>query len=264
MLKKNKLGMSALISHPEQKSIEEQIRIFAAAGFDSFFLSSGVTEEFERIPAWAHLARTCGIEPEAVHSPTRGVDRVWQEGADSAPYALATRRVIDLCGEGGVQRLVLHVGTSPAIQPCERGIAFWRELEHYARSRGVRLCYENSNVPRLFAAVVEGADPWHGVCHDVGHQHCYTPDAAYEQICADRILYTHLHDNLGDGRDMHLLPGDGGVDFAAYFAALARAGYAGTLNLELSCYHAPAYREMSFADFALAARERLAQLLMRA
>ena len=50
-------GMSALASHPETKTIEEQISVFAGCGFDSFFLSTGVTDQFKKIPFGRRLPK---------------------------------------------------------------------------------------------------------------------------------------------------------------------------------------------------------------
>ena len=58
----SKLGMSILISHPDSYSIEEQIPLFADAGFDSFFLSCGVTEDFSKIPIWAEIAERSSLK----------------------------------------------------------------------------------------------------------------------------------------------------------------------------------------------------------
>ncbi len=260
----NKLGMSILISHPAQRSIDEQIRLFAKTGFDSFFLSSGVTDRFDRIPEWSRLAGRHGIAFEAVHNPAAGVDSVWQDVEAGKDYETTTRKILDLCSAGEVSKLVLHVGALPTTQVSDAGLEFWGRMERYAKARGVKLCYENSNVPELFAAVVENADGYHGICHDVGHQLCYTPEKEYEKKYAGAFQYTHLHDNLSDGRDMHLLPGDGKLDWPAYLSRLEKADYQGTLNLELSCYHSQDYREMTFERFVRCAYERLDALRRRA
>ena len=292
----NKLGMSALISHPEKKSIDEQMQIFAAVGFDSFFLSCGVTYEFDEIPYWAACARGAGIDFEAVHAPHDLVDAVWLGTEASHQYQGTMMRIIDLCAEGGVEKLVLHTGNDPKIAPNERGLSVFRTLEDYATSRGVTLCYENANTPALFEAVVSSASAPHGFCHDIGHQLCYTRDKNYispsflsgaseigngasgdkikgaavksggtnDKIGANNarnLLYTHIHDNLGDGRDLHLLPGDGIQDWRAYFDRLSSIGYRGTLNLELSCYHRPDYCQMTFEGFAKAAHKRLTNMI---
>ena len=58
----NPIGMSLMISHPDKLSIEEQISLFAKVGFDSFFLSYGVTNTFEQIPFWSGFKNTMIIE----------------------------------------------------------------------------------------------------------------------------------------------------------------------------------------------------------
>ena len=256
----NKLGMSVLSSHPEQMPIEEQIALFADTGFDSVFLSCGVTKEFEKIPFWAMTARQHDVVLEAVHNPISIVDSVWlgQEGAEQ--YEENTKKILDFCSQAEVSKLVIHVGRSADVAVSETGLAFWRKLELYAKQRGVQLCYENSGTPALLAAVVENADAFHGVCHDIGHQLCCTPEIHYEKLYGDRILYTHLHDNFGANRDSHLLPQDGMVDWNTYFHALKNANYRGTLNLELSCLYSATYREMPFPEFVRLAHTRIRTL----
>ncbi len=254
----NKLGMSALISHPEKKSIEEQIEIFASVGFESFFLSCGVTNEFEKIPLWKNIAESVGIQFEAVHAPSQNVDSVWL-CENPEIYEKQTKSIIDVCSVAGVSKLVLHVGTNPEIKVTDMGLNFWKKLEKYAKGVNVRLCYENANTPALFETVVNSADDFHGICHDIGHQLCYTPENNYAEMFGDKILYTHIHDNYADGRDMHLLPKDGYNDWDSYFNSLSKKGYSGTLNLELSCYYSEKYKNMSFENFARLAFERLSQ-----
>lgn len=257
---KNRLGMSALISHPEQKSIEEQMQIFASVGFQSFFLSCGVTEQFEKIPFWSKHAQNIGIDFEAVHAPSAMVDSVWGGGEQALIYKKTTERILDFCSDGAVAKLVLHVGSLPATKVTEAGLAFWEYLEEYARKRGVKLCYENANTPVLFEAVVSRVQDFHGVCFDVGHQLCYTPEKDYAALYGEKLLYTHIHDNLADGRDMHLLPKDGINNWEHYFAQLNEVQYTGTFNLELSCYFCQAYRDMTFYDFAAHCCKRLIAL----
>ena len=259
-IKKNKLGMSILISHPDKKSIDEQIEIYAATGFDSFFLSSGVTSHFERIPEWSRIAKKHNIEFEAVHNPSDKVDSIWNLKNCDNQYERTTKEIINFCSDGEVSKLVLHVGTSPLIVASESGLEFWYKLEQYAKSKGIKLCYENSNVPELFTAVIKNSDSYHGICHDVGHQFCYTPNKNYEKIYANKFLYTYLHDNTGNGNDYHFLPGDGSIDWNTYFSDLYKSNYTGTLNLELSCYHSNEYKNMNFENFVALAYNRIKKI----
>jgi len=250
MSKTNKrFGMSAIISHPETKSIEEQLEIFAAAGFESFFLSCDVTDEFEKIPGWSKHAKSSGIEFEAVHAPSAMVDSVWIESENALIYKEKLEGIIGFCSDGEISKIVLHVGTNPNLSPSQRGLDFWRDMENYAKKNGVKICYENANTPKLLEAVVSSSDKFHGFCFDVGHQLCYTPEKDYINLYSNKLIYTHIHDNYANGKDMHLLPKDGVNDWNKYFLSLNNVGYSGTLNLELSCYHMEAYRNMTFKAF---------------
>ncbi len=255
----NQIGMSAIISHPGAPSIAEQIGVYAAVGFESFFLSCGVTEEFFRIPEWAAVARRVGVCFEAVHGPSDGVDALWvpEETDGARAYLARAERLIDLCAEGGVGRLVLHVGGAEPVSAA--GLARFAALEAFATDRGVSLCYENAGSAAHLFAVVESASPGHGFCHDAGHEQCYTPDADYLTRLGPRLLYTHIHDNLGKA-DNHFLPYDGILDWDAYATRIAEIGYTGTLNLELACIYSEQYRAWSFERFAGEAYTRARRL----
>ncbi len=262
----NKLGMSAIISHPGAGSIEGQIRLFADTGFDSFFLSCGVTDDFDSIPRWALLAREAGILFEAVHAPSDGADAMWCEGDAVLPHIAQLLRLIRLCAGGGVEKLVLHPAGRGDVPVSALGLERYADLERAASAAGVRICYENSiSIPHLLA-VVQQAGPDHGFCLDIGHHQCYTPDAPLLQRLGRRMLYTHLHDNQGaaapgiSGPDLHLLPFDGVQDCPALAAALRSAGYTGTLDLELACAHREDYRAMPYPDFVRLAHRRAQRL----
>lgn len=256
-----KLGMAILISHPEAGSIEEQIALFAAVGFDAFFLSCGVTEAFERIPYWAERASAAGIDFEAVHAPSDGLDAVWLDEAEGERYMERIRQVIDHCAAGGVDKLVMHTAAggekAPAVSAC--GLARFAALEAFAQEAGVHLCYENADASPHLAAVLEQAGDYHGFCFDCGHQFCYTPEEPLLSRFGHRLLYTHIHDNFGD-RDRHLLPFDGGRDWLQYAKLLRGTGYAGTLTLELACHSSEKYRAMPFAGFVQEAYRRAKRL----
>jgi len=244
------LGMAFLCSHPGAGSIEEQIRLFAKAGFDAVFLSCGVTGELEAIPRWAGLAAANGLVFEAVHAPTDGLNAIWQEGEAGESYVERLRRVIRYCTAGGVDKLVMHTAAGGDRAPTlsSLGLRRFAALEAFAEVEGVHLCYENADTAPHLAAVLEQAGAYHGFCYDCGHQACYTPLEPLLERFGHRLLYTHIHDNFGDC-DRHLLPLDGKRDWSAYAAALHDSGYTGSLTLELACHSSEAYRAMPFGTF---------------
>ncbi len=261
---RRRAGFSAMISHPGAGEVDRQIPLFAEAGFDTWFLACGVTAAFDRIPAWAKLSAAAGITLEAVHAPTDGVDAMWGPTLPEA-YLSRAESLLDLCSEGGVDKLVLHVTAGGVMLPTEAGLSRFAALEDYASARGVHLCYENAGAAAPLVAVVENASAGHGFCYDAGHELCYTPSAGYLSRLGQKLLYTHLHDNHGGvaatpGTDEHLLPYDGARDWQALALTLAEIGYRGTLNAELACFYRPDYRDIPYPAFLALARARLSRL----
>ncbi|MBQ4575638.1 MAG: sugar phosphate isomerase/epimerase [Clostridia bacterium] len=253
----NRIGMSIIISHPDKLSIEEQIKVFAEIGFDSFFLSCGVTDEYDRIPQWAELAQRCGIVFEAVHAPSDGMNAVWIKDTAGDAYMARIGRIVEYCSDGGVEKLVMHVSGGDALPVNSCGLDRYAVLETRAKSCGVRLCYENGDRIDHLEAVLARSDPFHGFCYDCGHEACYTLDAMLLKKWGNRLLYTHLHDNRGYGcGDLHWMPFDGVCDWAVLATGFVSCGYTGTLNLELACHSNAAYGEMPYADFVRAAKDR--------
>jgi sugar phosphate isomerase/epimerase len=83
--------------------------------------------------------------------------------------------------------------------------------------------------------IITGLDPVTvGICIDTGHANIsedVTVAEAFTQV-ADRVIHVHYDDNLGVD-DQHLPPGEGNVDFAAFFRAANDAGYDGMIELEV-------------------------------
>jgi sugar phosphate isomerase/epimerase len=87
-----------------------------------------------------------------------------------------------------------------------------------------------------YAKLVETVDsPRLKLTLDVGHLHCLgeTPIAAVIERWAPRLVNVHIEDMCA-GMHEHLMFGEGQIDFPPVIAALAEAGYAGGVHVELS------------------------------
>lgn len=262
----NKLGMSIMISHKDKMSIENQIRLFSEVGFDSFFLSCGVTNDFNLIPFWSEIAKENNICFEAVHAPSGGANSIWYNDDSAEEYLKQLRQIIDYCHKGRVDKIVMHVSCGIAPTISEIGLERYFQLEKYAKDKGVHICYENGDSVDNMSAVLAHSDDFHGFCLDIGHKECYTPNVPLLNMFKDKLLYTHIHDNLGanlpDGvyKDLHLLPFDGIIDFENFTKTIKGIGYKGTLNLELSANGKTEYNNMTYDDFVKEAYKRLKKL----
>lgn len=258
-----KLGINIFVSHPQDPSVAEQITAVARCGFDAVFLGSKIPESHSQIPQWARLAKECGIALDAVHASLKfegcNVDDLWRGYAAGEAYRSELKKLMEFCAEGGVGKMILHVAYKvPAPEISQEGLRSFRELEGYAKERKIRLCYENCKHTAHLAAVLESADRFHGFCYDSGHHFCYTPQDPLPERFGERLLYTHLHDNFGQQKDLHLLPGDGQIDWAALLPQLRGVE---NICLELSCAHRAEYQALNFEDFIGLAYRRAQELL---
>ena len=111
----------------------------------------------------------------------------------------------------------------------------WVEL---AEKKGVVILSENllwgaSKDPRIIAELVKevGSENF-GWCFDTGHANCFGIRPGILRECAAAPLSLHLQDNRGDGRDDHMIPGDGTIDWDAVCSVLKEIGYRGDCVLE--------------------------------
>lgn len=166
-------------------------------------------------------------------------------------------RHLALCARIGITCGVLHpVGGMPATLDEYRAVeqaridSFARVCE-FAAPHGFRIAIENTYDPhgdetsamgrRRFGSVIPdllevidavGADNF-GICLDTGHTNLQgIPMAEAVRQCGDRLIATHIDDNLG-AADQHWEPMRGTVDWSAGLAALREIGYLGIFNLEI-------------------------------
>ena len=77
-------------------------------------------------------------------------------------------------------------------------------------------------------------NPALGLNFDVGHFFCVGDDPGPTlHRLAHFIRHVHLEDIAATRVHHHLIPGDGAIDFATVFDALAAIGYAGWVTVEL-------------------------------
>ena len=201
------------------------LAVEAARLMDAGFAPEVWTTEHRHRPyteaALAELAALCRTVPLA--TTHTGID-------DWDPAGLG--REIAISARLGAKVHVIHC----AALSLDRGGTDWpavRDLAAQARAGGLRLGLENSgkfgiNLIRR-ALDTLGDDPDSsglGLCIDVGHAHRSrgfdgAGPADYLAEFSRAILELHLHDNFGTD-DLHLVPGEGSIDWTVLGPALAR------------------------------------------
>ena len=156
---------------------------------------------------------------------------------------------VDLAARLDASWIVVHAGyhfTDDFVRRREAGLDRLARLAERARAKKVSLLLENMNPGPADAEV-------HYLAHDVeecrfyfdrldpevirwsftaNHAHMLPAGIAgfFEAFGADRLGEVRLADNRG-GKEEHLRPGDGNIDFPAMFAMIEGSGFTGPYTL---------------------------------
>lgn len=220
----------------------EQIDLFKSVGFNGFFVNWD--EETDLMAIREHADRV-GMYFQSVHAPFSKMDRLWYPDEFTEPTVQRLLRCLEACAQAKVPIMVLHAYiTFTRDEANETGIANFRRVVEAARETGVKLAFENTEGLNYLCALMEAFrdEPHVGFCWDTGHEMCYNYHRDLLADFGDRLLCTHLNDNLGildpNGSttfhdDLHLLPFDGIADWHDIAARLDRCGFDGPLTFEL-------------------------------
>lgn len=229
-----------------------QIRLFHRIGFDGFF--TGWTSRAD-MARQRQTADELGMLFQSVHAPFYRMREMWETGDEAVAELLDC---LHACAENAVPILVAHVYIGfDASMPNEKGLENFGILVREAERCGVKIAFENTEGEAYLSAVMNrfAASPAVGFCWDTGHEMCYNHSQDMLALYGDRLIATHLNDNLGirdfggsitPVDDLHLLPFDGVADWNAITARLARCGFDGPLTFELNRHSKPDRLENEF------------------
>lgn len=191
-----------------------------------------------------------GLETWSVHGPW-GRQSICAEKVDLADTNPRLRqeslddlsRASDWAAALGAKVLVVHPGgLSDAAEFTDRYDNLCDSLARLAAAAwpmGLKIGVENmpkgvypgSRMGDLAKIVREIDHPGLGLVLDTGHARI-SADVVAETLAAEgRLISTHVHDNEGRA-DSHKPPGEGSIDWPAWFATLDRISYAGPIMLE--------------------------------
>lgn len=229
----------------------EQIRLFKQTGFDGFFTS---WESGAPVAEWAQLARDEHLLYQSIHAPFGRATDMWK--ADEAGEAAVEELLSCLqdCARHQVPIMVVHAVIGPdAPPPGPVGIEHYGRVVRQAAEWGVSIAIENTEgeayLDALMGALTEETV---GFCWDSGHELCYNHSQDMLARYGDRLIGTHLNDNLGirdaEGQitwldDLHLLPFDGITDWRRAAARLKALPFRGPLTFELTTKSKPGRHE---------------------
>lgn len=238
-------------------SSAEQVKLLKNAGFDGFASMYEGKEDVARLRA---AADENGMIFKYLHAQFGNVYKLWENDELAAEEVAELKECIDACREYGVPIMVCHVIIGfDRHSPNKTGIRNFKKVVDYAAENGVKIAFENTEGEEYLAAVMNAFRGCEnvGFCWDTGHQMCYNHGESMTALYGDRLLETHLNDNLGisdfNGSirftdDLHMLPFDGIIDWAGVGSELRRCGFTDTINFELNKKNRPGRTENTVYD----------------
>lgn len=233
---------------------DELIVLLKKTGFDGFAIDSS-----DRKTDAAHLVEIGKRENmiiQSLHAPFNKSDDMWFEGELGDVALKELLENTELCAKLEIPVMVSHtfIGFDNDNIPTQLGIERYGALAKRAGELGVTLALENTEGEEYFDALMNAFrnEKSVGFCWDTGHELCYNRGRNLMADYGDRLVATHLNDNLGvrdfDGKityidDLHLLPFDGISDWNVIAERLAASPFDGPLTFELNTVSKPGRHE---------------------
>ena len=218
----------------ENIEYDESAKILADLGFKATFsdISFGKAPEYV-----AELCNRFSLEYQFVHAIYKGANNMWLNNINGDGMFQTLISNIDSCHNANVPILVIHISSGFTPPPISKiGKERFRKLVARAQNKKVKIAFENLRVPKYLKWAMETFKDCEnvGFCWDTGHENCFTKGIEYMSLYGDRLLCTHIHDNNKElGRDLHLIPFDGKIDYNKVACHLKNSSYEGPLMLEV-------------------------------
>ena len=193
------------------------------------------------------LAKLRNLTVQTLHGPLRGMPTMWGQDREAArPLLQDLMQSAADCAKFEIPILVVHPWNGVNYTFCRENLCFdhFDALVSHAETLGIRIAFENLEGPEFLGELMTryAGSKAVGFCWDSGHERCFAPDWDFLSLYGDRLIMTHLNDNLGitdpAGKllgtdDLHLLPGHGNINWENALSRLKGARKQEILNFEL-------------------------------
>ena len=275
---KQRIGISFAKSY--DLAIGEILQIIKNVGFDGI---SPVWKSGAELADIVEIAEKLGLEVQSLHAPFAKAADMWsREENVLLPAKTELKRVIDDCVKFHIPVVVAHVWIGFDYKFDMNSLYYenFEEIVGYAKEHNVKIAFENTEGIEYLRALMAHfkGDETVGFCWDSGHEMCYNYSEDLLAEVGDRLMMTHLNDNLGisrfDGKihwtdDLHLLPFDGIADWDYNIQRLKAARRQPILNFELNVTSKPnrhendIYAKMDATQYFTEAYKRACKIAYR-
>ena len=245
-------------------SVPDQLKLLKQTGFEAFFIGWSPELDMKAVRA---CADELGLIWQSVHAPFGNVHKMWEEGPEGEAMLAELIRCLEDCAACNVPIMVSHCFIGFGKEDANPiGVRTFAPLVRRAEELGVKIAFENTEGETYLAMLMDAFkdSPNVGFCWDTGHEMCYNHSKDMLALYGDRLIATHLNDNLGikdyGGKiiwtdDLHLLPFDGIGDWQDITDRMNDHGYDDILTFELNLrskpdrYENAVYTRMPFEEY---------------
>lgn len=275
---KQKIGIS--VGNNWDRPVTDAMQMLKAIGFDA------VSPEWQKdvdMDEVIKAARDAGLEVQSLHAPFSKMNWMWQRELAEAEAPLdGLMDSLEVCKKHQIPILVVHtwIGFEYEDLPNEIGFKNYGKLVERAQRYGVQIALENTEGEEFLLALMEHFKDNEnvGFCWDSGHEMCYNHSEDLLAKWGERLLVTHLNDNLGISRysgetfwhdDLHLLPYDGIADWEENIKRLKASRPLEYLNFELTRFSKPnrhdndIYQKLTVEEYYTEAYKRACRIAYR-
>lgn len=274
---KQKIGIS--VGNNYSIPTTDVIKMLKAIGFDAISPEFTSKQDLEKI---AKIAKEYEIELQSLHAPFSRSADMWSDNPEINRFAKSEiSEALDACVQFAIPVLVVHtwIGFDYTF---DNNLYFgnFDEIVAYAKSKGIKIAFENTEGEEYLFALMHRYrnDDTVGFCWDSGHEMCYNHSQDLLAEYGDRLIMTHINDNLGISRfggktfwtdDLHLLPYDGIADWEYNIKRLKNSRKQEILNFELNIHSKPnrfendTYENMPLQQYFTEAYKRACRIAYR-
>ena len=266
---KQKLAINEFRAYEDRMSLKEEYELIRKTGFDGVFT---LWKDAETEKKKAALIREAGLFYQSEHMLWNHSALLWEDEGEAGESAVKEHvECLKSAAKNEIPLVIMHVIIGmERCTPTILGIERFGQIVRAAERLGVTIGFENTEGEVYLEKVMEafGDSPAVGFCFDSGHELCYNHGNDMLGLYGDRLVGTHLNDNLGvrdyTGKitwhdDLHLLPFDGVADWEGIAKRLAVSKPTEYLTFELNLASKPerhendAYARLTPEDYLSAA-----------
>ena len=272
---KQKIGIS--INNHYSRSLTDVVGMLKKIGFDAI---SPIWENEGFLTEIVKAAKDNGLIIQSLHAPFTRTAELWSD--DESIYAPAKAEILaslEACIQHNIPILVMHtwIGFDYQFDPLSLYYGNFDEIVAYAAKHNIKIALENTEGEEYLFALMEHFkhNDTVGFCWDSGHEMCYNHSQDLLSAFGNRLIMTHLNDNLGISRfdgtifwtdDLHLLPFDGIADWSYNIDRLKNSQHMDILNFELTINSKPdrhendVYEQMPYEQYFTEAYKRACKI----